>query len=119
MWWVLHVAGLLPLAPYPVMPTQPFGVPLIVSLCFWGGLYGIVFGLVMPRLRGPLWLWGLAFGVIATAVGLFVVAPIKGHAVDLSGLSVLRPVLINGCWGIGLGIIAPLLMRGGRRRAVA
>ncbi len=117
MWWVLHMAGLMP-PPYPVSPTQPFGAPLIVSLCFWGGLYGLAFGLVMPGLKGPLWLWGLAVGLIATAVGLFVVGPVKGQAVDLSGMSLLRPVLINGFWGIGLGLIAPVLMRAGRRRAV-
>ena len=117
MWWVLHLAGLMP-PPYPVSPTQPFGAPLIVSLCFWGGLYGLAFGLAMPGLRGPLWLWGLAFGLLATAVGLFVVGPIKGWAVNLSGASLLRPVLINGFWGIGLGLIAPALMRAGRRRVV-
>ena len=56
MWAVLHAAGVMPLAPYPTNPVPPFGVPLIASLCFWGGLYGLAFGLTLPRLpRAPMW----------------------------------------------------------------
>src|SRR5580704_14531349 len=60
-WWVLHLMGMMP-APYPLNPTAPFGVPLIVSLTFWGALYGIPFGLILPRLPKPLVLWVFALG---------------------------------------------------------
>ena len=42
-----------PFAPYPTAPVPPFGVPRIADLCFWGGLYGAVFGLAMPRFTWP------------------------------------------------------------------
>ena len=114
MWALLHAAGIMPLAPYPTSPVPPFGAPLIASLCFWGGLYGLGFGLVLPRLpRAPKWLLGLGLGLLAAIVGWFVVAPVKGQ--PLAGgfvpLRMLISVLINGMWGIGVGLILPLLMR--------
>lgn len=104
--------GWVPFAPYRTMTVPPFGVPAIVSNCFWGGLYGIVLGLLMPRLTWPLWLCGLILGLVAVLVGWFVVAPIKGNPIaggwELSGM--IRSVLINGFFGIGVGLILPLLM---------
>ena len=116
MWEALHLLALPGLgmpAPYPIEPTAPLGVPRILSLCFWGGLYGIVFGLVLPRLTAPLWLCGLGLGIIAALVGLLVVPAIKGLPIG-GGWVVLnwvRSFLINGSWGIGVGLILPLLLR--------
>ena len=104
----------MPPAPYPTNPVPPFGVPLIASLCFWGGLYGLAFGLVLPRLpRAPMWLLGLGLGLLAALVGWFVVAPLKSQPVagGFVPLRMLASVLINGTWGISVGLILPLLMR--------
>jgi len=114
MWALLHAAGLMPVAPYPTNPVPPLGVPLIGSLCFWGGLYGLAFGLALPRLpRAPMWLLGLGLGLLAAVVGWFVVAPLKGQpmASGFAPLRMLVSVLINGTWGIGVGLILPLLTR--------
>ena len=113
MWALLHVAGLMPPAPYPMNPTAPLGVPLIASLCFWGGLYGLVFGLALPQLpRAPMWALGLGLGLLAAVVGWFVVSPLKGQpmASGFVPLRMLVSILINGFWGIGVGVILPLLM---------
>jgi hypothetical protein len=114
MWELLHVLDLPGLGmppPYPTRPMPPFGVPLILSLCFWGGLYGAVFGLALPRLTAPLWLCGLGLGIIAALVGMFVVAAIKGQPIGGGWvlLNWVRSFLINGFWGIGVGLILPLL----------
>jgi hypothetical protein len=116
MWEALHVLALPGLTmppPYPMDPIAPLGVPRIINLCFWGGLYGIVFGLVLPRLTAPLWLCGLGLGVIAALVGLLVVPAIKGLPIGAGWvvLSWVRSLLINGFWGLGVGIILPLLLR--------
>jgi hypothetical protein len=116
MWEALHVLNLPGLGmppPYPTRPVPPLGVPLILDLCFWGGLYGIVFGLLMPRMTAPLWLCGLILGIIAALVGLLVVPAIKGLPIGAGWvpLSWLRSFLINGFWGIGVGIILPLMLR--------
>jgi hypothetical protein len=121
MWEALHLLALPGMGmppPYPTDPIAPFGIPRIVNLCFWGGLYGIVFGLVLPRLTPPPWLSGLILGIIAASVGLFVVPAIKGFPVGGGfPLGWLRSLLINGFWGIGVGLILPLMLS--RRRQLA
>jgi hypothetical protein len=116
MWEALHVLaipGMTMPPPYPMDPIAPLGVPRILNLCFWGGLYGIVFGLLMPRMTAPLWLCGLVLGIIAALVGLLVVPAIKGLPIGAGWvpLSWVRSLLINGFWGIGVGIILPLMTR--------
>jgi hypothetical protein len=122
MWEALHLLALpgLTMPPwYPTDPIAPFGVPRIINLCFWGGLYGIVFGLVMPRLDAPYWLCGLAVGIIAALVGLLLVPAIKGLPIGAGWLPMnwVRSLLINGSWGIGLGALLPVVLGppGGRR----
>jgi hypothetical protein len=108
----LHAIGWVPFAPYRTMPVPPLGVPVIVSNCFWGGLYGALFGLAMPRFTWPMWLCGLILGLIAVLVGWFIVAPLKGGPIGGGWVpaSMLRSIVINGFWGLGVGLILPLLM---------
>jgi len=113
VWAVLHALGLMPRPPFPMTPVPPFGVPQIASLCFWGGLYGLVFGLALPRLpRAPLWLLGLGLGLLAALVGWFVVAPLRGQPLGNGFVParMLVSVLINGTWGIGVGVILWLIL---------
>jgi hypothetical protein len=114
MWGVLHILALPGLEmppPLPMRPVPPLGVPAILNLCFWGGLYGAVFGLLAPRLRGRLRLAGLGLGMVAVLVGYFVVAPLKGQPIaggwELARWA--RSLLLNGSWGLGVGIILPLI----------
>jgi hypothetical protein len=77
-WALFHLFGRMP-PPYPMGPVPPWSVPLTISFCFWGGLYGLVYGLLLPKLTMPPWLSGLVLGVIAALVLWFIVAPIKGR----------------------------------------
>jgi hypothetical protein len=113
MAWILYGNGLTPFPPYNLSPYGPLHIPRLADLCFWGGLYGIVFGIVLPWLpRVPKSLVGLGFGLLAAAVGWFVVAPLKGMPVGYGWVpeAVLRSLLLNGAWGVGLGIIAPMII---------
>ena len=50
MWELLHLAAIPGLGMptwFPMDPVPPLGVPKLLNLCFWGGLYGIVFGLLI------------------------------------------------------------------------
>jgi hypothetical protein len=108
----LHAVGWASFAPFRTTPVPPFGIPVIVSNCFWGGLYGLLFGILMPRFIWPAWLCGLILGLIAALVGWFIVAPLKGNPVagGWVAANMLRSVAINGFWGLGVGLILPLLM---------
>ncbi|MDA8049821.1 MAG: hypothetical protein M0002_07425 [Rhodospirillales bacterium] len=111
MWAILHGLGEMP-PPFPVVRMPPLGVPLTLDLCFWGGVWAAAFGLVLPKLpRGvPMWLLGL--GLAAALVSLFLVAPLKGQPIagGFAVMAFVRSFLINGSWGIGGGLIMPLLL---------
>jgi len=108
---LLHEFGLA-LAPYRTTPIGPLKVPQIADLCFWGGLYGIVFGVLAPRFTLPLWVCGLIMGIIAALVGMFIVAAIKHNPIanGWQPWPIARSLLINGSWGLGVGLILPLLL---------
>jgi hypothetical protein len=115
MWAVLHALKLMP-APYPTGAVAAFGLPMIVDLCFWGGVWGAAFGLVLPALPEavPMWLLGLGLGIAAVLAGMFIVAPLKGEPISngFAPMAILIGLLINGSWGIGVGLILPLLSPG-------
>ena len=35
------LAGALPRAPFDMTPAPPLGVPAVMSLAFWGGVWGV------------------------------------------------------------------------------
>src|ERR671913_491417 len=63
---ILNAAGMISRAPYSMEATKPFGVPSLVSLSFWGGVWGVILLLVIGRLRGPaFWIVAIVFGALA------------------------------------------------------
>ena len=102
----LHAVGLAPFAPYAFDPTPPFGVPRVLSLAFWGGIWGIVLVWFMARVRGAdrLWVAVVFGGVLPPLIGIFVVTPLKGGAIALGGAMMLRAFVINGARGPGHGL---------------
>jgi len=109
MWTILHYLALpgigMP-APFPIDGVAPFGVPRIISLCFWGGLWGALFGAVWRGPRSSTWWAGIILGVAAALTGLFIVPAIKG--LPIGGLVLnnwIRSLLINGSWGLGVGLL--------------
>ena len=110
VWALLHHLNLPPFGmppAYPMDPVPPFHVPRIVSLCFWGGVWGIAFGGAWRGPRGSFWLGGLWLGVAAMLVGFFIVAPLKGIPMASVGnlANWVKSLMINGSWGIGTGLI--------------
>ena len=102
---LLHSAGAIPVAAYPVEPTWPFGVPQVISLAFWGGVWGLVLWAIIRNARG-LKYWGLCLAVGAvgpTAVAMLVVFPLKGIPVD--AVKAVAGLILNGIWGLGTGIL--------------
>jgi hypothetical protein len=112
---ILHLAGIVPFTPFNMTPTKPFGVPDVISISFWGGVWGVVFALTVRR-----WFSGTAYwiasavigGVALTLVFMFVVWPLKigGLPPDMVGLFVIG-FLLNAAWGIGWALFLMLLER--------
>ncbi len=96
------------------MPTQPFGVPQVLSLAFWGGLWGIAWAALAAKLKGGSRL-GFAFlfgAILPSLVAVAVVAPLKGIDSTLMNARILAfALLVNGVWGLG----TELFLRLGRR----
>jgi hypothetical protein len=116
-----HLLGLTGSTPYNFNPVPPFGVPAVVSLAFWGGVWGIAFVLVekaMARCPGGYWLGAILFGaIVPTLVFWFVVVPLKGQPLSY-GFQVPRvfvALIVDGLWGLGTGVF--LAMLAGRRGA--
>lgn len=108
---LLHVTGLSPRAPFAMDPVPPFGVPAVISLAFWGGVWGVA---LWPLLRnlggGAYWAWAIGIGAVAPSlVALAVVFPLKGLPVEPK--VVVGALIVNGAWGLGLAVILRLLLR--------
>src|SRR5580698_9069271 len=93
--------------PFPIDAVPPFGVPRIVSLCFWGGVWGALFGAVWRGPRASNWWAGIVLGVAAALTGLFIVAAIKGLPIGGGWMlnNWIKSLLINGTWGLGVGLL--------------
>ncbi|MBI4203810.1 MAG: hypothetical protein HY527_02180 [Betaproteobacteria bacterium] len=105
--------GFAKAATYSMQATAPFGVPQVLSLAFWGGVWGILFALIdgyFPR-GAKYWILALLFGAIfPTLVAWFAVAPLKGQSMA-GGWDVYRMMtglMINGAWGLGTGLFLAL-----------
>jgi hypothetical protein len=114
--------GLAPQAAFRVAVVPPFNAPMVVSITFWGAVYGGVFGLLAPRLPRSLLVKALLAGLGALIMSWFVVGPLAGRPIAFGWQTamMLRSATASLMWGIGITLILPLLHpRGlnGRRAA--
>lgn len=94
-------------------PTRPLGVPAMLSIAFWGGVWGVAMVAVLRRRLGGVlfYLLAFAFGAIfPTLVSWYVVPLIKGGALGPRGLWY-NALIINGMWGLGTAVFFGFLRR--------
>jgi len=110
---LLHLAGLTPRAAWSMQPVPPFGVPSVISLSFWGGVWGIILALVFARVRGAAyWIGAILFGaILPTLVAAFVVAPLKHQPVPHTPAMAIIGLTVNGAWGFGTALFYRLFSR--------
>jgi hypothetical protein len=110
----LWAAGVAPFAPFSPAATKPFGIPAVISLSLWGGIWGMIFTLIEKRFpaNAAYWVTAFLFGAIfPSLVALLVVLPLKGLPVGGGWHPplLLTAFLANGMWGLGTGLILTLL----------
>jgi hypothetical protein len=111
---LLHRAGLFGAAAWDLRPVPPFGVPSVLSLAFWGGVWGIVFVLVeraIARCPGGFWPGAALFGAIVPSLVLWlVVLPLKGLPLGLGWQPRFLAVvlILDGLWGLGTAVFLRL-----------
>ncbi|HXP04743.1 MAG TPA: hypothetical protein VN808_11530 [Stellaceae bacterium] len=116
-----HLVGLTGSTPYNLTPVPPFGVPAVLSLAFWGGVWGVIFVFAekaITRCPGGYLSGATLFGaIVPTLVFWFVVIPLKGLPLSygFQASRVLVALIVDGLWGLGTGIL--LTMLAGRRAA--
>ena len=81
--WLLYAGGLSPRKPWEMTPVPPLNAPAVISLAFWGGVWGIVLWALIGASRGgAYWARALVIGALGPSlVGWFVAMPMKSMAV--------------------------------------
>jgi len=112
----LHAAGIAPKPAYNFAPVPPLGVPSVISLAFWGGVWGIIMIAAIAKVRA-FYLVATIFGaVLPTLVAAFVIAPLRHMPLPTGSPAKLLAfgLIVNGAWGLGTALLYRLFM-GGRR----
>lgn len=105
---LFYLAGAAPAPPFDMAATEPLGVPAVISLAFWGGVWGLPAWWVIRNAAGTVyWMRAIVFGALApSAVALFVVFPMKG--LDVAGgwdpRILVGALILNGAWGLGVAL---------------
>jgi hypothetical protein len=93
---LLHMAGIAPRAAWPMRPVPPFGVPAVISLSFWGGVWGAIMIPIIDRFRGgEYWISAIV-----------VVAPLKHQPIAGGWKPAAMTIgpIVNACWGFGTAL---------------
>ena len=113
--WLLYAGGVSARAPWNMTPVPPLHLPGVISLAFWGGVWGIVLWALIHALGGgAYWAAALAIGALGPSlVAWFVVMPIKGmgFAGGWDPKIIVGGLLLNGGWGLGVALLMRLLNR--------
>ena len=110
---ILHAAGAYPRPAYVMTPTPPLGVPQVLSIAFWGGVWAMLLLPLLSRWDAgwPYWVaWMVAGAVGPTLVALFVVLPLKGKPMAGGGdpRLIVGALLVNAVWGLGTALLLRL-----------
>ena len=110
---LLHRLGVSPKAAFNMAPVPPLGIPSVISLAFWGGLWGIVLWLLIRNQNGFAFLgWAIVLGaVLPSIVALFEMLRSKGWPKNggYDSRSIGGALLLNGAWGLGTAWLLRLM----------
>ena len=122
MYLVVGQLGLAKIDAWSMKGVAPYGVPAVLNGMFWGGLWGILFGLIHDKLPGGMmWLKGLIYGLLILVLSNWLLLPlIKGNIFGVPNQvlfaggdtkRLMAGVIILGGFGAALGLIYGLLTK--------
>ena len=113
--WLLHAAGFTERTPYNMKPVPPLHVPSVISLAFWGGVWGIIMILALSKAwkGSAYYLLATVFGaILPTLAAWFISAPLHGQpAVVPKPPMMLLGFAINAAWGLGTALLYRAMLR--------
>lgn len=116
---VLHATDVIGGVPFSLAPVPPFRVPRLIDLCFWGGVWGLAFALVVRWVPGTALIQGILLGIAAVLASHLLIVPFGGGSIsqgwEFHGIVV--SLAINCFWGIGVSLLLPSLQSGQPRRS--
>lgn len=119
---LLHFGKLVARAPFAMIPMPPFGVPSVISLALWGGVWGVLLWPMICRQSGGMrWLLAIMLGaLLPSLIALLVVFPLKGMAFagNWDPKIWVGAALLNGAWGFGVALLMPSTSSGWTWRRV-
>ena len=110
--WILHYFHYIDRAPWSMKPVPPWGVPAVISLAFWGGVWGAIMIAILAKTRQFLLASTLFGAILPTLAAAFIVAPLKHQPIPHSAKLLVVGLIVNGAWGLGTALIYRLLSRG-------
>ena len=112
---VLYTAGWSPKPPFVMSATEPFHVPTVISLAFWGGVWGVALWQAIEGMADfRYWTLALLLGALGPSiVALFIVFPLKGMpmAGGWDPKIIGGALTLNGAWGLGVALLMRLMAR--------
>lgn len=109
--FIFWLMGLVPLFPWDMKLVPPLYVPSVLSLSFFGGLWGIPCYFIAKYSSNQAlryWTVLIVFGAIfPTTVAMLVVFPLKG--ITVTSQYVVGGLVLNGLWGLGVALIFRVL----------
>jgi len=104
--WLLNLFDFVDRAPYAMKAVPPLGVPSVISLSFWGGIWGIILVAALGRLRNNFIPASIAFGAIfPTLAARFIAAPLKHESMTVTPKLIATGLIVNAAWGLGTAIL--------------
>ncbi len=106
---LLYLAGKVPKPAWNMAAVAPLQVPAVISLAFWGGVWGIaLWAMIKKQSDVRQWLLAIVLGaLLPSIVALLLVFPMKGgeFAAGWDPKMWIGAFLLNGAWGIGVLLI--------------
>ena len=104
---ILYALELLPALVWSLEPVPPLGVPKTLNNMFWDGLWGMLYGLIEPRLTPRVGRMGggLVLGLASLLVFWLVVLPLKGVPIGMDGAELALGLAFDLMFGLGTAIL--------------